>query len=338
MKTVLSLFLVLSGFQVILAQSNINDLLSAGLDDAERYTNDYLAPVSEGAMHSISNGWYNSGESKPLGGFEISIIGNASSFKNKDDKKSFVLNTADYENLQFVDGGTERPVSTALGDIEGIRVFVEAEIAPGITEREEFELPSGLASEDINFIPSAFLQASVGLFKGTEIKARFFPKINTDDIAAGLYGFGLQHEFTSHLPAEKLFPLAISGVIGYTHLDATYDFSNTDIIAGQDQRIDVAMNTWVFQAIASTKLPVINFYGGIGYMTGKSSTDVLGTYIVQSGPFQQTYTDPFTVDQDASGVRANIGTKLKLGFFRLNVDYTLAEFNNLTLGINFGFR
>lgn len=338
MKTVVSLFLVMFGFQTILSQSNINDLLSAGLEDAERYTNDYLGPVSEGALHSISNGWYNSGESKPLGGFEISIIGNISSFRNKDDKKSFVLNTADYENLQFVDGSTERPVSTALGDIEGIRVFVEAEIAPGITEREEFELPSGLASEDINFIPSAFLQASVGLFKGTEVKARFFPKINTDDIAAGLYGFGIQHEFTSHLPAEKLFPLAISGVIGFTHLDATYDFSNTDIIAGENQRIDVAMNTWVFQAVASTKLPVINFYGGIGYMTGKSSTDILGTYIVQSGPFQETYTDPFSVEQDASGVRANIGTKLKLGFFRLNVDYTLAEFNNLTVGVNFGFR
>jgi len=338
MRILVSLVLLTSGLHLVHSQSNINDLLAAGLEDAERYTNDYLAPVSEGAMHSISNGWYNSGESKPLGGFEISIIGNVSSFKNKDDKKAFTLDTADYENLQFVDGSTARPVSTALGDIEGVRVFVEAEIAPGITSREEFELPSGLASEDINVIPSAFLQASVGLFKGTEIKARFFPKIDVDDVSAGLYGFGIQHEFTSHIPAERLFPLAISGVIGYTHLDATYDFSTTDIIVGENQRIDLAMNTWVFQAVASTKLPVINFYGGIGYMTGKSTTDVLGTYVVQSGPFQETYTDPFSVEADASGVRANIGTKLKLGFFRLNVDYTLAEFNNLTVGINFGFR
>ncbi len=66
--------------------------------------------------------------------------------------------------------------------------------------------------------------------------------------------------------------------------------------------------------------------------------DVLGTYRVTSGPFQDTYTDPFTIDGEASGIRANIGAKLKLGFFRLNADYTFAEFNNLSVGINFGFR
>ncbi len=31
-------------------------------------------------------------------------------------------------------------------------------------------------------LPTAFIQAGLGLFKGTEIKARFVPKINTDDV------------------------------------------------------------------------------------------------------------------------------------------------------------
>lgn len=320
------------------AQSNVNELFAAGLEDAERFTNDWLAPVSEAAIYSIAGGWYNTADAKPLGGFEISIIGNMTSFKNKDDKKAFVLNTADYENLQFVDGSTSKSVATALGDIEGVRVFVEAEIAPGITEREEFELPSGLASENINFVPSGFIQASVGLIKGTEIKARFLPKINTDDVAIGFYGLGVQHEFTKHLPADKILPVAISGVIGYTHLDGTYDFTETNIVDGADQRIDVAINTWVFQAVVSTRLPVINFYGGLGYLSGKSETDVLGTYTVQSGPFQESYEDPFSLTKKASGVTANIGTKIKLGFFRIHADYSIAEFNNLSVGLNFGFR
>ena len=90
--------------------------------------------------------------------------------------------------------------------------------------------------------------------------------------------------------------------------------------------------------MASTKLPVINFYGSLGYMTGKSETDLLGTYTVTSGPFQTTYTDPFSVTKKASGATATLGTKLKLGFFRLHADYTLAEFNLLTVGVHFGFR
>jgi len=332
--------LFLFGSVQIQAQSNINELLAAGLADAERFTDSYLFPVSEGAIHNISNGWYNSGESKPLGGFEISIVGNYSPYENKEDKKTFTLDTADYENLQFDDGSPSKVVSSALGDLEGIIVYVEGEPIPGTTVRENFELPTGLASEDINFIPSAFVQVGIGLVHGTEIKARFFPKINAEGGSYGLYGVGLQHEFTHHLSAlaQKAFPVRISAVIGYTRLDATYDFTETSIIAGSDQKIDVDMNSWVFQAVASTKLPVINFYAGIGYMTGKSQTDILGTYTVQSGPFQQTYTDPFSLNHKASGIRANLGAKLKLGFFRLNFDYTIAEFNTLTAGINFGMK
>ena len=323
-----------SSFQAM-AQSNINEILAAGLNDAETFTTDYLSPASEGIMYSISNGWYNTADAKPLAGFEISIIGNMASFKNKEDKKAFDLNTADYENLKFVDGSNTKLVSSALGDIEGVRVFVEDE--NGLL-REEFDLPSGLASEGVNFVPSGFIQASVGIIKGTELKARFLPKINTDDFGMSMYGFGIQHEFTKHLPADKVLPIAISGVIGYTHLDASYDFTNTSIIAGQDQRLEVDINTWVFQAVVSTRLPIINFYGGLGYLSGNSTTDVLGTYIVQSGPIQETYIDPFSIDKNASGVTANIGAKLKLGFFRLHADYTLAEFDTFSFGINFGFR
>ncbi len=320
------------------AQSGISSILAAGLADAEHFTTDYIAPLSEGTLHNLANGWYNSGEAKPLGGFEISIVGNISPFNSKQDKKNFVLNTADYESLQFVDGSGSKAVSSALGDLEDIQVFVEAEIAPGVTAREEFDLPSGLASENVNFIPTGYIQVGIGLIKGTELKARFLPKINVDDGSVGFYGFGLQHEFTQHLRTRRVLPVAVSGVIGYTRIDASYDFTSSDLISGNDQRVDVAMSSWAFQAVVSTKLPVINFYGGVGYMTGKSTSDVLGTYIVQSGPFQTTYTDPFNIEQRASGVRGTVGAKLKLGFFRLHADYTLAAFNNLSVGLNFGFR
>ena len=328
---ILTLCLSANGF----AQSNVNELFAAGLEDTERFMNDYLAPVSEAAIYSMGGSWYNTADAKPLGGFEISVIGNFSFFKNKDDKKGFVLNTADYENLQFVDGSTSKTVSTALGDIEGVRVFVEDE--SGLL-REEFELPSGLAAENINFVPSGFLQASVGLIKGTEVKARFLPKINTDEVSVGLFGVGIQHDFTKHLPADKVLPVAISGVIGYTRLTGTYDFTSTNIIDGENQRIDSKIGVWNFQAVVSTRLPIINFYGGLGYLSGKSDLDILGTYIVAAGPFPATYTDPFSISRSISGVTANVGTKLKLGFFRLNADYTLGEFNRLTFGVNFGFR
>ncbi|GGW27812.1 DUF6588 family protein [Arenibacter certesii] len=326
------LFIGFAGF----SQSNVNEIFAAGIDDAEKFTDNYLAPVSEGALYSLANGWYNSADAKPLGGFEIAIVGNMTSYKN--DKKIFQLNTADYDNLRFQDGSMSKRVSTALGDLEGIGVYVEGEFL-GISTREEFDLPTGLASEGINFIPSGFLQVGVGLVKGLEIKARFLPKIAAEDVNIGLYGIGLQHEITQWFTSENALPVAVSAVIGYTHLNGSYNFTNTNVVDGSDQHIDVGMEVWNFQAVAATKLKIINFYGGIGYVSGKSITDVLGTYHVRSGPLQsETYVDPFSFIRKVDGMAATLGAKLKLGFFRLNADYTFADYNNLTVGVNFGFR
>lgn len=321
------------------SQTDFNAIFTAGVADAEVFMNDYLAPVSESAVYGLSAGWYNTADAKPLGGFEISVIGNFTGFRNKADKKTFVLDPSAYQNLDFVDNpGIPRAVSTGLGDLEGIAVFVEANVA-GVPVREEITLPAGLSAEGLNFMPTGFVQASVGLLKGTEAKARFLPKIAYDGASVGLIGFGLQHDFTKWLPADKVLPIAISGVIGYTRLTAEYDFTGTTLIEGEDQRLDLNMATWAFNAVVSTKLPIINFYGGLGYITGTSETDVLGTYRVTRGPFaSETYTDPFSIAQNISGVTANVGAKLKLGFFRLNADYTMGAFNTMTFGVNFGFR
>lgn len=321
------------------AQADFNNVLAAGVEDAERFTTDYMAPLSESVVYSMSTGWYNTADAKPLGGFEISIIGNITGFKNKEDKKTFILDPSDYENLDFVENpGVAREVSTALGDISGTQVYVEGEVL-GVTVRETFELPSGLAGENIDFIPSGYLQASVGVIKGTEIKARFLPKMEYEDASIGLFGLGIQHDFTKLLPADKILPVAISAVIGYTNINGDYDLSNARLIEGENQRIEAEISSWTFGAVVSTKLPIINFYGGVNYITGKSVTDVLGTYRVNSGPFEsETYEDPFSIVKKVNGVTGTLGTKLKLGFFRLNAEYNLGEFNTATVGINFGFR
>lgn len=338
MKRLLILFIGITS-AASLAQSNINAVFAAGIEDAEKFTTDYLAPFSESTVYGFSTGWYNTADAKPLGGFEISFIGSMTYHNGKEDKKTFILDPNDYQNLDFVQNpGMARPVSSALGDLEGTRVFVEGQVA-GLTVREEFDLPAGLSAEGLDFVPAGYLQASVGLFKGTEVKARFLPNITYEGATVGLFGFGLQHDFTKWLPADKILPIAISGVVGYTQLNGDYDLSDVNLVDGQNQRIEAEMSTWAFNAIVSTKLPIINFYGGIGYITGTSTTDVLGKYTVTAGPFQsETYQDPFSISSNVSGVTGNVGAKLKLGFFRLHADYTIGEFNTLTAGLNFGFR
>jgi len=331
--------LIFSLFAIVTkAQNDIDALLAAGIEDAQRFANDYLKPGANGVIYSMNANWFNTADVKPLGGFEISVIANAATVKSGD--KTFLMDADSYNNVAFAQGGSQQMVSTALGENNPDIVVVLTYDDPIFGEQtEQITLPNGLGNSSANLLPTAFIQGALGLSKGIEVKARFVPKINTDDVDISMYGAGLQMEFTKWLPADKLLPVAISGLVAYSHLDGTYDLSESSGISGENQRLESSINTWLFQLIASTKLPVINFYGGLGFINGKADSDLLGTYRVSNGFLTtEDIVDPFSVSSKVSGVRGTIGTKLKLGFFRLNAEYHLAEFDAFSVGINFGFR
>ncbi|MEW4924948.1 DUF6588 family protein [Algibacter sp. 2305UL17-15] len=335
----LTLFMLLALVTTITkAQNDIDALLAAGAEDAGRFADGYLKPAADGLMHSMNANWFNSGKVKPLGGFEISIIANASLIK--DENKSFLMNTDLYNNVKFAQGGSSQMVASALGENDpDVEVIVTYDDPIFGQQQQTITLPTGIGSENINMLPTAFIQGALGLSSGIELKARFVPKIETDDVNLSMYGAGLQIEFTDWLPADKLWPVAVSGLVAYTHLDAQYDLTESSGIQGDNQRLETDTNTWLLQLIASTKLPVINFYGGVGYIKGKSNSDALGTYRVSNGGLtSDPIVDPFSVSSEVSAVRGTIGTKLKLGFFRLNAEYHLSEFDAFSVGINFGFR
>lgn len=320
------------------AQNDIDVLLAAGVEDAERFANDYLAPGTNGIMYSLNANWFNSAKVKPLGGFEISVIANASLVKDED--KMFSMDTADYNNVQFVEGPSVQNVASVLGE-NNPDIYVEVEYDDPIfgSQTVELELPQGIGDQSKNLLPTAFVQGAIGLGSGIEVKARYFPKVDTDEVTFNLYGAGLQLEFTEWLPADKLWPVALSALVAYNHLDGSYDITDSSGIEGENQRLENDTNTWLFQLAVSTKLPVFNLYGGLGYITGKSDSDLLGNYRVTNGPLtSETITDPFSVSSEVSSVRGTLGAKLKLGFFRINAEYHLSEFDAFSVGVNFGFR
>ncbi|HET8809320.1 MAG TPA: DUF6588 family protein [Flavobacteriaceae bacterium] len=329
------IFLFCFGIQ---AQNGIDQLLAAGIEDAKQFSDSYFSPAAEGVMFGLSNGWYSTAEGKNLGDVEISIIGNASFVK--DEHKSFTLNVDDYTYLRFQDPSQQfGEVATALGENDPeITMIIEFENELGMTEEIEITLPQGIGSAGVNILPTAYLQVGVGVFKGTEVKLRYLPKIDQDGVNLQLYGGGIQHELTSWIPGAKNLPFAIGVLVGYTHLEASYDLEDNSTVQGDNQRIETKVNSLVATAIVSTKLPIVNFYGGLGYISGNSQSDLLGTYRVQAGILgTQTVVDPYSVENKANGFKATIGARLKLGFFRLHADYSFQKFNNASVGISFGF-
>ena len=108
------------------------------------------------------------------------------------------------------------------------------------------------------------------------------------------------------------------------------------------------MNAWTVQALASLDFKIITLYGGLGYNSGSTTAKMKGDYTltydvednngVPLGTAQETVSNPINLDFEANGVRATIGTRLNLGFFKIFADYTLQEYNTASAGIAFSFR
>ncbi|MBQ4822218.1 DUF6588 family protein [Aquimarina sp. MMG016] len=332
----LILLLVLLVSHLSFSQTDIDRILEIGIVNAQRYSQDYFAAGGESLVNNMSNGWYNTAKVKKLFHFEIGVVGNLSFVR--EEKQTFLLNTRDYVDLVFTDPnlGTAENVPNALGQNQnGISVTIN----PGQISEFQVTLPNGIGGSALNSIPGGFIQGSMGLIKSTEIKLRFLPKLKVRDNAKiQLYGAALQHEITDWIFSLKRFPLRISGLLGYTNVKGFYDLNAESGIGGSGQEVKLNSNSWVISGILSTKLPVINFYGGIGYYFGSTDADVLGTYQIQNGPFaSDIITNPISVRNKTNGVKATIGAKVQYGVFRANLDYSLQNYQNLTLGMKVGF-
>lgn len=250
--------------------------------------------------------------------------------------------------VTFADGSTApRLIATALGEnnpSQSLIITSRDRTTNLVLDQSEILLAQGLASQGVDLVPSAFVQAAVGLGAGFELKGRIIPKTNLGEGEIALYGGGLQWEISQLFQEEggKDFPIAISALAGYTFLDGSYDFEDGAVVDGANQSLATNTTSLTFAAIASTTYKVFNVYGGVNYTTGSTETDLLGTYSFRSDsvifPLSTTFEDPISVTSDIAALQATLGAKLTLGAFNLNADYSFGAFQtaSVSLGFNIG--
>ncbi len=126
------------------------------------------------------------------------------------------------------------------------------------------------------------------------------------------------------------------------------DENATDNVVVTDGKAEFKMNAITVQALASLDFPIISLYGGLGYNIGNATTKMKGNYEVtydiedSSGntisTISESVTDPINLDFEANGVRATLGARLNLAFFKIFADYTIQEYNTVSAGIALSFR
>jgi len=338
-KLILLLFLITP----FLGKSqDIEQFLLAGTEDASKLTENYVNPVAKGFMYGLNNGWYSTGRTHKKLGFDITFVANLAQVPGKDEVFQFV--ESDYSNITLVNGSGE--IQTLVGKENNSTFAARIETEGSGFDVAEFKIPDGIGDDlPMNAVPAATLQVGVGIPGiDADLKLRYLPKVGSSDIEVGMFGVGIQKSLSKLIKIDKT-PVDVSALLAYTKLTAEYDIQGESSFNGSGQLMEFTTNAYTFQAIASVNLKLIEFYGAVGYNTAKMDVDIKGTYEleytdVNSGitVVSETLTDPVSVDFDASGMRATIGTRLNLGFFKIFGDYTIQEYNTITGGIAFSFR
>lgn len=338
MKYILS-SIVLLFFANSISQTISEDDLAPALEDVEQFSEKFYSPGLDALVQSMSNGWINTAKTKDKWKLDISLIGNVT-IANPD-SRSFLFRESDYNTTRLKSGEPQANVSTILGENNpDVSVLIAVVNPTGGEDLDiELRLPNGIA-KTVNFMPTAFIQARLGLDYGFEIKARYLPNLNYQDIEAQFFGFALQNEITKWAKFKEKFPLHLSAFVGYTNFDGFYGFTESDKIEDLDGRISSNANSWLFSAIVSTDYKKLNFYGSIGHVLGnaETTTSTTGIYTLSepSGDIDAIINiEPYTVETSVSSFRLNLGANYNLGEFNVFADFSLQEFSTASFGFSY---
>lgn len=338
MKKLFTLLLVVISLK---ATSQELETILLAREDAEKITNAYLDPGFKGLIYSMNNGWYHTAKVHKKLGFDITFGASFSSVPSEEE--IFRLSAL---GLSSNTSYNQDETPTLAGDGVTPATVTYTTTVQGQTVSADFELPEGIQGDlPLSAVPAPNIQVSVGLPYKLDAILRVTPKVGSDDVKGSIFGVGLKKEITDWFGVVDKTPLHVSLLAAYSTMNVDYNIGDVSgDVSTQDASADFKLNTFTVQAIASINLPVINFYGGVGYNTGNVKLNMLGDYTltydtsVPNVTVSETVTDPLSLKSNAGSPNATVGARLSLGFFKIFGAYTLQEYNSFNAGIAFSFR
>ena len=348
----LSLAAVLLGYGRINAQiAEVGKIMAAGAADAELLLQPYITPAVNAFGAAMGSGWYNTAETHKLGGFDITLSSSVAIIPKK--YETFVIDDSELSFLKL-----NNPAMTEAPTVAGAKEN-GPQMDYNYSEFSEtaFMMPRGL---NTNYVPSPMLQAGIGLIKGTEVLVRYMPNIKYKGNEIGLWGIGGKHDLGQWIPGLKKLPvLKIAVMYGYTKLhtfvdiDLTPDNINAGTLPGADanpwdnQYMKLIVQSQTANILFSANLPVVCFYGGLGFVSTKTNLKLEGdypsVYIDGTTPTVQSWVDPIDMeirnqDGGVTKPRVNAGIRFKLAVITIHFDYSWANYSVLTAGLGVSIR
>jgi hypothetical protein len=326
------------------------DFLKSAPSDAVKFIEAYITPWANAFGAGLNGSWYNTAKPHKFGGFDITFGVNVGFVPSS--AESFEISSLGLSSS--ITGSGTAPTIAGPTDDGPALTYTEG----GVT-LATFNTPPGTAWK---YIPVPTLQAGIGLPFGSELKVRLIPRIPVSDGDVMLWGLGLMHSIMQYVPGNDLIPADASVFAGYTRLNGNVPLSlpygapsnyvtyneETDF---NNQSLSVTVGALNVCAIGSFNLPVISFYGGLGYSRTRTLAELKGNFptpvLVATGTPHAEYNDsgvrkgsdfPEMDIKNFSGLRTNIGFRIKLAVVTFYADYTRSQYNVLSAGLGVSFR
>ena len=303
------------------------------LEDMLYISSKYVSPAASASAYQSSSSWYSSAES--VGKFKVDVSLHFNVLPIPKKQKTFIINNNELISMN-VRGAQSTEIPTAIGG--DTDVFFDFMIDEEAYEWQAFE---GIKQ---NTVAHPYLQATVGLWKETDLTIRYAPKIQIETSSYEIFGGAIKHNVTQYFRknSSNSNPLEVAALVSYSvfNLDLNFDevaIKPTDPDSGTGalttiDAIIIDADSWLYQVIASKRVNKFEFSGAFGVTSNQFNYKLGG----QEGVFLDLFNELLTLlDERKTELKGDIGVNYYLNNFYISSMFTIGKFPNINLAIHY---
>jgi hypothetical protein len=189
------------------------------LTDALWYADTFITPATDAAVYQASSAWITTPQKKKL--WDVSVAIHTNIFVVPKGNRQFNIKNSDFKFFH-IEGGDNVNVPTAIGDDK--QVYLVGSINYNGQENEvRLKTPEGI---DMGSVVYPYLQASLGLWYGTEIIGKYSYKVELKKGYYQVYGAGIKHNLSQYFKNMEAKNLSLSVFAGYSNEEISFGFLN----------------------------------------------------------------------------------------------------------------
>lgn len=311
---------------------------SAQLEDVENVLNDlvfvsqrFVSPAADASVYQSTAAWYSTAKGLDL--FEVDVSLQFNVLPIGGNQKSYTVRNSDFNNL-VIRGSNSAEVPTALGD--DTSVFYDFTI-----DDEQYEMQAFEGVKE-NVIIHPYLQASVGLWKETDLTVRYSPKIKFDKSDYTILGGAIKHNISQYFRTEGTEGIEFAILASYSTFDLNLGFDDFELKATDDDAPSLAVfngltidaQAFLVQGIVSRRFNAFELQGSLGYTSSQVDYFIKG----EEGAFLNLFNQALVVlEETRSGFKGDVGANYYFGKAYISANVSVGKFLNTALAFHYKF-